>query len=147
MKKTIYMLACIILNVVAIFVFRKHLIISGASSTAIIAMALLAFWTWHFKTATENGIETNVGTADLSPDEIDRLNKCIAAISYGTIPLLIPFMFFFEDKVKLIVPWILVSAVVIVGIFYFRLRYGKNVKNRIKAEMAEKEEQEKRERE
>ncbi len=147
MKKIIYMIVCVILNVIAIILFREYLIISSASATAIIAMILLAFWTWHFNTATQNGFEPNVGSADLSPDECDKISKCIATISYGTIPFLIPFMFFFEDNVKLIAPWILASAVVLVGIFYFRLRYGKSVKTRIETEMAEKEAQEKRERE
>lgn len=147
MKKTIYMVICIALNIMAIILFREHLIISSASATAVLAMALLAFWTWHFNTATQNGFEPNVGNSDLSPDEQDKVSKCVATISYGTIPLLIPFIFFFGDKIKLIAPWILASAVVLVGIIYFRLRYGNDVKARIEAEMAEKEAQEKRERE
>ncbi|MBO5375066.1 MAG: hypothetical protein J6A54_06450 [Clostridia bacterium] len=147
MKKTIYMIACVVLNIIAIILFRERLIISGASATAILAMILLAFWTWHFNTATQNGFEPNVGNTDLSPDEQDKVSKCVAIVSYGTIPLLIPFIFFFGDRVKLIAPWILASAVVLVGIIYFRLRYGKDVKARIEAEMAEKEAQEKRERE
>ena len=147
MRKTIYMLTCIILNVVAIIIFRDYLIVSSASSTAVIAMILLAFWTWHFNTATQNGFEPNAGAMDLSPDEQDKMLKCVAMVSYGTIPLLIPFMFFFNDKIKMIVPWIVVCAVVVVGMIYFRLRYGKAVKRRIEAEMAEKEAQEKRERE
>lgn len=145
MKKAIYMICGVILNIVAVFAFHKHLVLSEASASVVFMIALLCFWSNHFSHLIDNDMPINTGGMDLNAEEQDSLGKVIGLISYGVIPLLIPFIFFFNDKIKVGVPSVLALSVIIVGIIFFRLRYGKKVRARIEAEEKEKIEQEKRE--
>ena len=146
MKKTIYMIICILLNIAAIIVFRKEIVITSASIGPISFMIILGFWCSLYNNLQEYDMTVNTGASmSLTPEEGYTLGKAIGAVSFGIITVLIPFVFFFNDTVKVIVPVSLLISVVFIGTFYFRIRYGKQIKSRIELEEKEREEQEKKE--
>ncbi len=146
MKKAIYMVICVILNIVAIIVFREHLMISEMSSLSVTFMLLLGFMAWSFGIAKRGEIPLNaVNSSDLNDDEIAKLGEVLRTVSLGMIPFMIPFVFFFNDKIKAIVPAVMLCSMVIVGLFAFRIIYGKKIKARLEKEEKERIEQEKRE--
>ncbi len=146
MKKAIYMVICVILNIVAIIVFKEHLQISEMSSLSVTFMLLLGFMAWSFGIAKRGEMPLNAGNStDLSNEEIAKLGEVLRTVSLGMIPFMIPFVFFFNDKIKVIVPAVMLCSMVIVGLFAFRIIYGKKIKARLEKEEKERIEQEKRE--
>lgn len=146
MKKVIYMIICVILNVVAIVIFREHIRITELSSMSAVFMLVLAFLSWSFTLTVKGDMPLNVGgSTELNDDEISRLARMLCNVCFGMIPLLIPFIFFFSDTIKTVVPVALLCSAVIVGALAFRILYGKSIKARLEAEENEKNEQQKRE--
>lgn len=147
MKRAIYIIITLILNIVAIIVFRTHITISEMSSMSVIFMLMLGFFAWQFKIVKRGEMSLNAGTSStLNDEEISTLGRVLETVSIGAIPLLIPFIFFFNDKVKVIVPTLVLCSFVIVGMLAFRIIYGKKIKARLDAECRERDEQERRER-
>lgn len=146
MKKTIYMLFMIALNIVAIIVFKEHVRISEMSGTNAIFMIVMGFLSWQFNMVKRGEMSMNAGASDLSDEELSRLGGVLEIISFGTIPLLLPFSFFFNDKIKVIVPAIMLCSFVIVGVLLFKIVYGKKIKARQLEQEQQRLEQEKRER-
>ncbi len=146
MKKTIYMLFMIALNIVAIIVFKEHVRISEMSGTNAIFMIVMGFLSWQFNMVKRGEMPMNAGASDLSDEELSRLGGVLEIISFGTIPLLLPFSFFFNDKIKVIVPAIMLCSFVIVGVLLFKIVYGKKIKARQLEQEQQRLEQEKRER-
>lgn len=144
MKKTIYMLVALALNVVAIITLSKYIIISEMSSLSVMFMIILGFLSWSFSIVKRGEMPMNTGNSStLNDKEIAQLGAVLEAISFGSIPLMVPFIFFFNDKVKAIVPSIILSSFVVVGFLFFRIVYGKKIKARLENEQAELEKQEK----
>lgn len=146
MKKTIYMIFMIALNIVAIIVFKEHVRISEMSGTNAIFMIVMGFLSWQFNMVKRGEMPMNAGASDLSDEELSRLGGVLEIISFGTIPLLLPFSFFFNDKIKVIVPAIMLCSFVIVGVLLFKIVYGKKIKARQLEQEQQRLEQEKRER-
>ena len=147
MKKLIYMIIALALNVVAIIVFREHIRISELSGTSVIFMIVMGFFSWQFNIVKKGEMPANAGnTGSLNDEEMSRLGGVLEAISFGAIPLFVPFLFFFDDKIRIIVPALILCTFVIVGVLFFRIAYGKKIKARLDAENQERDEQEKRER-
>lgn len=146
MKKTIYMLFMIALNIVAIIAFKEHVRISEMSGTNAIFMIVMGFLSWQFNMVKRGEMPMNAGASDLSDEELSRLGGVLEIISFGTIPLLLPFSFFFNDKIKVIVPAIMLCSFVIVGVLLFKIVYGKKIKARQLEQEQQRLEQEKRER-
>lgn len=144
MKKTIYMVVGILLNIVAIIVFREHLIISEASSVGIVFMLVLGLMSWSFDIVKKGEMPINTGSSsELNDEETTRLGEILSAISLGMIPVLLPFVFFFNNTVKIVVSVSLLCSVVVVGFLVFRLAWGKKIKARLEKEETERVEQEK----
>lgn len=146
MKKAIYMIICVILNIVAIIVFKEHLRISEMSSLSVTFMLLLGFMAWSFGIAKRGEMPLNAGNSTtLNDEEIAKLGETLRTVSLGMIPLMIPFIFFFNDIIKAVVPAIMLCSMVVVGLLAFRIIYGKKIKARLEKEETERIEQEKRE--
>lgn len=144
MKKTIYMVVGILLNIVAIIVFREHLIISEASSVGIVFMLVLGLMSWSFDIVKKGEMPINTGSSsELNDEETARLGEILSAISLGMIPVLLPFVFFFNNTVKIVVSVSLLCSVAVVGFLAFRLAWGKKIKARLEKEEKERVEQEK----
>ena len=144
MKKAIYTAVGVLLNIVAVIVFRGHLMISEASSVSIVFMLVLGIMSWSFDIVKKGEMPLNTGGSfDLNDDEIARLGEILSATSLGMIPVLLPFVFFFNDTVKIVVSVSLLCSVVVVGFLAFRLAWGKKIKARLEKEEKERIEQEK----
>lgn len=144
MKRVIYIIVGILLNVLAVVLFREHLMISGASSVSIVFMAVLGLMSWSFDIVKKGEMPINTGSSSkLNDEETAKLGEVLSAISFGMIPILIPFVFFFSDTVKIIVSVSLLCSVVIVGFLAFRFAWGKKIKARLEKEEKERIEQEK----
>lgn len=146
MKRAIYLIITLILNIVAIILLREHIVISELSSLSVIFMAMMGFFSWQFKLVRDGEMPMNAGTTELNEQEMSRLAEVLRVISFGAIPFFVPFIFFFSDKIKALVPSVILCSFVIVGILLFRAIYGKKIKARLEAEERERQLQEKRER-
>ena len=94
----------------------------------------------------DEGVQFNTGfiRSDLTDDEWRELDACESKVFRLSLPLYLPFIFFFPSWVKLF------SLLVFFGSFaggavYFRIRFGKDVKARRLREAEELEAQKKRE--
>lgn len=147
MKKLIYMIITVALNIAALIIFSEHIKVSEMSSLPVIFMLVLGFFAWQFRLSRDGEIPLNAGNStDLNDEESSRLAAVLESVTIGAIPFLIPFAFFFSDRVKAIVPSIILCSIVIVGMLLFRILYGKRIKARLDAQEKERQEQEKRER-
>ncbi len=142
MKKTVYILITLALNIVAVATLSKYIKISEMSSLSVIFMIILGFLSWQFNIVKRGEMQMN-GTNDLNSNEVSQLGAVLEAVCFGTIPFMIPFIFFFNDRIKAVVPAVILCSVVIVGFLFFRLAYGKKIKTRIENEQKELEKQEK----
>lgn len=108
----------------------------------VIAFLLLQVLVMLSRDMVEN---TNVSSGDLNSKEVYSLMKMIAHVTLCVIPLLFPLAIFCDLKTKAIVActaWILTFFV---GFIAFRVKYGKEIRYRIKEEEKELSEQKKRE--
>ena len=142
MKKTVYILITLALNIVAVATLSKYIKISEMSSLSVIFMIILGFLSWQFNIVKRGEMQMN-GTNDLNSNEVSQLGAVLEAVCFGTIPFMIPFIFFFNDRIKAVVPAVILCSVVMVGFLFFRLAYGKKIKTRIENEQKELEKQEK----
>ena len=142
MKKTVYILITLALNIVAVATLSKYIKISEMSSLSVIFMIILGFLSWQFNIVKRGEMQMN-GTNDLNSNEVSQLGAVLETVCFGTIPFMIPFIFFFNDRIKAVVPAVILCSVVIVGFLFFRLAYGKKIKTRIENEQKELEKQEK----
>lgn len=144
MKKTVYILITLALNIVAVATLSKYIKISEMSSMSVIFMIILGFLSWQFNIVKRGEMPMNTGNSStLNDKEIAQLGAVLEAVCFGTIPFMIPFIFFFNDRIKAVVPAVILCSVVIVGFLFFRLAYGKKIKTRIENEQKELEKQEK----
>lgn len=148
-KMSIYYVCHLILNTVLLLVFSSHIQLHILSLIPLFLILLMIFQITLFKSFSKND---NVGDTAYSVGDTVRLTEEEQACQYSYlkhsfllfIPFEVPFVFFFSSFWKFlgIVPYIL--AYVVGGIF-FRAAKGREIKNRIKSEEKELQEQKKRE--
>ena len=121
---------------------KKHMI--RYSIFLIIFMLVLGLMSWSFDIVKKGEMPINTGSSsELNDEETARLGEILSAISLGMIPVLLPFVFFFNNTVKIVVSVSLLCSVVVVGFLVFRLAWGKKIKARLEKEEKERVEQEK----
>ena len=135
MKWALYYAITIVANIVCAIVFHEHWIINAASIGPAFSIAFSVIWAIYLH-VEQRGARYKTGFADLTPDEWHRLNICTRDAIMFSIPLFIPFIFFFSAWVK-VPASVLVIAEFVGGAFLFYRRHGKEMDARIAAEKDE----------
>ena len=118
----IYICIALVLNGLCIFVFNEYLHVSALSLLPLVLMAIMLFQAIYYKKGTpESEVSTAYGSG-FNNKEQSALLKYASKTLLGGFPLLIPFVFFFTDAVKIlsVIVYILSFAS---GIIYYRIKY------------------------
>ena len=137
-EKILKLLTFLIITMVTIscfFVFREYVVLNGCSFESIFVIIIM-LWTASLYNDKDYVISSNLAT-NLKESERILLGKHIASANIYLAALLIPTIFFFKSWVKISLPILLVFLAMLIGILSFRIKYSKQIKERI-----EKEEQE-----
>ena len=140
----IYIFVTLFLNVLSAFVFYKHLHISALSLVPVALVAIMLFQAIYYKKGTpESEVSTAYGSG-FNNKEQSALLKYASKTLFAGIPLLIPFVLFFTDAVKIlsVLVYILSFAA---GIVYYRIKHKNEFQDRINEEKRVLEEQIKKE--
>lgn len=139
-----YICIALFLNGISAFAFYKHLHISALSLVPVALMAVMFFQAIYYKKGkTDSDFSTAYGSGFNNKEQSVLLRYASKTLLAG-IPLLIPFVFFFTDAVKLLsVPVYILSFAA--GIVYYRIKYKDELQKRIVEEKKELEEQKKKE--
>ena len=141
MKKSIYYIVHLVVNLVLLVAFRANIVIDFLSVVPVFLIALMLIQAPMFRvdihrnslgdTAYSTG-----NTVRLTDDELEKQYKYTRYSFYGLIPFVFPFIFFFSSYAKLfsIIPYILSY---IIGNVIFKVQYGKAIKARLEAEKEE----------
>ena len=141
MKKSIYYIVHLVVNLVLLVAFRANIIVDFLSVVPVFLIVLMLIQAPMFKvdihrnslgdTAYSTG-----NTVRLTDDELEKQYKYTRYSFYGLIPFVFPFIFFFSSYAKLcsIIPYILAY---IVGNVIFKVKYGKAIKARLESEKEE----------
>ncbi len=148
MKRTIYLLAGLILNIVIAVIFWDRINVASASLVPLFALAVSAFDAAAFLLHPGDAALINSHIRDLTSftdAERVHLSRSLADALTAFMPFYPPFIIFFGTFVKIVVPTLLLIASFAAGPFIFRIRCGDGIKARMDAERAELEEQKKKE--
>lgn len=140
----IYIFITLFLNVLSAFVFYKHLHISVLSLLPVALIAVMLFQAIYYKKGTpESDVSTAYGSG-FNKKEQSSLLKYASKTLFTGFPLLIPFVFFFTDAIKIlsVLVYILSFAA---GIIYYRIKHKDELEDRINEEKRQLEEQIKKE--
>lgn len=141
----IYYIIVLLLNLVLLTAFTEQINLSGAGTivTMIVIMIFLAYY--YNQNREEYNFNNTAYSFDLTEKEQLSITKC-TFISYKIyIPLCIPLIFFFSIWVKVAIVIAIYLLAFATGAIIFRIKSGKAVKERIKNENNELEEQIKKE--
>ena len=141
---TVYYIITIIANVVATVVFFNQLSINTMSIMPAFLIVLMIFQGMIFKhEKVENGFRIKY-RGNLTADEENSMFDVGSRFLFGTIPWMIPFVFFFSTFVKALS--IIVYFVGLCGgLFVYRIKNKRRINTRIENEKAELLDQEKKE--
>lgn len=141
---TVYYIITIIANVVATVVFFNQLSINTMSIMPAFLIVLMIFQGMIFKhEKVENGFRIKY-RGNLTADEENSMFDVGSRFLFGTIPWMIPFVFFFSKFVKALS--IIVYFVGLCGgLFVYRIKNKRRINTRIDNEKAELLDQEKKE--
>ena len=141
---TVYYIITIIANVVATVVFFNQLSINTMSIMPAFLIVLMIFQGMIFKhEKVENGFRIKYRD-NLTADEENSMFDVGSRFLFGTIPWMIPFVFFFSTFVKALS--IIVYFVGLCGgLFVYRIKNKRRINTRIDNEKAELLDQEKKE--
>lgn len=136
----LYVISALLSSVFA-FVFREK--VSFHIAPVIVLLSLLLQFVILF--AKDSVEVTNLSSGDLNKKEVFSLMRIISYTTLCAIPLIFPLVVFGKEAANAIIActiWLLTFAV---GFVIFRISYGSRIKNRIKNEEIELQEQKKRE--
>ena len=141
MKKSIYYIVHLVVNLVLLVAFRSNIVIDFMSGVPVFLIALMLIQAplirvdMH-RTSLGDTQYSAVNMVRLTDDELEKQYKYTRYAFYGLIPFVFPFIFFFSSYAKLcsIIPYILAY---VVGNVIFRFKYGKTIKARLEAEKEE----------
>ena len=140
----IYIFITLFLNVLSAFVFYKNLHISILSLVPVALIAVMLFQAIYYKKGTpENEVSTAYGSG-FNNKEQSALLKYASKTLFAGIPLLIPFVFFFTDAIKILSVFVYIVSFA-AGIVYYRIKHKEELENRINEEKRQLEEQIKKE--
>ena len=141
---TVYYIITIIANVVATVVFFNQLSINTMSIMPAFLIVLMIFQGMIFKhEKVENGFRIKY-RGNLTAEEENSMFDVGSRFLFGTIPWMIPFVFFFSTFVKALS--IIVYFVGLCGgLFVYRIKNKRRINTRIENEKAELLDQEKKE--
>lgn len=146
MKKTIYFVSTVLLNVVVLFVFGNHMNLTGLSILPIAVIALIAFQAIYFlKEPVQREFHTAYNTGKANDDDYEKLYHLVGNSMLCFIPLIVPTIFFFQSSIKCILSIALYICSPLSGRIIFHIKYGKEMNSRINSEDKELEEQRKKE--
>ena len=141
MKKSIYYIVHLVVNLVLLVAFRSNIVIDFMSGVPVFLIALMLIQAplirvdMH-RTSLGDTQYSAVNMVRLTDDELEKQYKYTRYAFYGLIPFVFPFIFFFSSYAKLcsIIPYILAY---VVGNVIFKFKYGKTIKARLEAEKEE----------
>ena len=145
MKWSIYYIVSILLNVIVLVVFRQHIHLDWISILPLALMLNSAYQAYYHATDhEERGFHTTYSAKnDITDAEWQQVTKYIVSSHLLMIPLFVPFIFFFSWG-KLVSFLLFLIAFVGGGILY-RIRHGKELRERYEREQNELHEQQKNE--
>ncbi len=141
----IYYIAAIVVNIICVIVFRKHININ-LESIIPVAMIGLSIFEATYLANDDNFQENTMYTShnSLNNNEKGKMYLCMRRAFLIAIPLFVPFIFFFSKWIK-ILSVLIMFLTLIGGGLYFRIKHGKKVKHRWTGESEELKEQKKKE--
>ena len=141
MKKSLYYIVHLVVNLVLLVAFRANIVIDFLSGVPVFLIALMLIQAPLFRvdihrTSLGDTQYSAVNMVRLTDDELEKQYRYTRYAFYGLIPFVFPFIFFFSSYAKLcsIIPYMLAY---VVGNVIFRFKYGKTIKARLEAEKEE----------
>ena len=140
MKRMLYHIVTLAVEIVCVIVFRARLNITAMSVLPLFLIALSSFQAAYFNNHRHREDFNTNNYADLTDTEWEKMSVCVRDAYIFSVPLYVPFIFFFSSWVKPL-SVILFMASVTGGSIYFRLRYGRELRERYDNEKKELDEQ------
>lgn len=142
----VYYCLALLANIALLFIFGKHLSISAISLVPVFLIALSAFQAVYFKKEkTDDGFSTAYGSGFTHKEE-SMLMRYASYSLLATIPLLVPFVFFFGTFIKTLSVFVYIGGFAF-GLVLYRIKHNSQLKRRIDEETKRRNEQNKRENE
>ena len=141
----IYYIATIAINITCVIAFRKHININLESIIPVVMIGLSIFEAAYL--ANDDNFDKNTmytSQNSLDDNEKGKMFLCLRRAFLVTIPLFIPFIFFFSKWVKILSVLVMFLALIGGGL-YFRIKHGNKVKHRWTGESEELKEQKQKE--
>ena len=146
MKRILYLIVTFSLNIVCVTVFRARLNINAASALPLFLTVWMSFFALYLNYhRRREDITTNYYQPDFTETEWERVAVCMRDAYLFSVPLYVPFVFFFSVWVKLLSALFISIVSHSCGGILFRLRYGRELRARYDKERKELDEQKKRE--
>ena len=139
MRRIIYYITTIILNITSIFVLRHHLHITAASMIPVLLLLLSAFFAFYYVHNQENNTTYSSNT-NITEAEWKQVTFYMIHAHLIAIPLYIPFIWFFASWFKLFSAVLFLVAFISSNIV-FRMKHGKELQDRYDQEKRELQEQ------
>ncbi len=142
----IYYCITLLANIALLFIFGKHLSISAISLVPVCLIAISAFQAMYFKKEkTDDGFSTAYDSGFTHKEE-NTLMRYASYSLLATIPLLVPFVFFFGTFVKIFSVFVYIAGFAF-GLVLYRIKHNSQLRHRIDEETKRLNEQNKREKE
>ena len=146
MKRILYFISAVAVNIVLVIVFRSRMNINASSLLPLFLVVWMSFYAVYYNNhRRREDITTNYYSPDLTDTEWERVAVCTRDAYAFSVPLYVPFIFFFSTWVKLLFALFISVASASFGGILFRLRYGRELRERYDKEKKELDEQKRRE--
>ncbi len=142
MKFIVYYIVAVSANIVSVLVFRNYINISVMSTIPLILIVLSVFQAVYFN--KHNELNTTAYGSGFTKNEEAELSKYTSKSLLSVIPVMIPFILFFDSLLKIISVLLYIFGF-IAGPVIYKIKHRDDLNSRINREKKELEEQKKRE--